>query len=81
MPLDTFIGEGVGIDAISIDRIDSTSLLNHIDILSNHMIIIENLKNLELLVNKQFELYCFPLKIKSGDGSPIRAVARVIETV
>ena len=71
--------KGVGIDAISVDKISGLELPNHVDLLSRNKIIIENLKNLDLLVDKKFELFCFPLKIKQGDGSPIRAVARVIE--
>lgn len=36
----------------------------------------ENLINTEKLpIGKQFTLYGFPLKIKGGDGSPVRAVA------
>lgn len=39
----------------------------------------ENLENTELLpIGKQFMFYGFPLKIKDGDGSPVRAIA-VIE--
>jgi kynurenine formamidase len=35
----------------------------------------ENLCNLHLVVGKRFTFYGFPLKIRGGSGSPIRAVA------
>jgi kynurenine formamidase len=44
-------------------------------VLSNGLIIIENLTNLESLINKSFDFAVFPLKIKDGDGSPVRAAA------
>ena len=71
--------KGIGIDAISIDEMDSRNLPNHRLILSSNRIIIENLTNLELLGNNFFEFSCLPLNIKEGDGSPVRAVARIIE--
>jgi arylformamidase len=69
--------KGIGIDAISIDPIDSKDLENHHLILSTNAIIIENLTQLELLPDKPFDFFCFPLKIKEGDGSPVRAVADI----
>lgn len=69
--------KGIGIDAISVDVVHSESLPNHHEILSQNMIIIENLTNLEKLPNGIFEFFCFPLKITNGDGSPVRAVARI----
>jgi kynurenine formamidase len=70
--------KGIGIDAISVDPVGSIDLPNHHQILSKGMIIIENLTQLNQLPEAVFDFYCFPLKIKNGDGSPVRAVASII---
>ena len=67
--------KGIGLDVISIDAGDAEYLEIHEIILGCEMIIIENLKIEADLVGKSFEFFAFPLKIKSGDGSPVRAVA------
>lgn len=66
---------GIGIDAISIDPITSHNLEIHHKILGAGKVIIENLKNLDQLLDKEFELCVFPLKFENADGSPIRAIA------
>ncbi len=66
--------KGVGLDAVSIDPVDSNDLPNHKKILGAGRIIIENLKNLDKLINKKFMFSCFPLNLLNGDGSPVRAV-------
>ncbi|WP_282804331.1 cyclase family protein [Clostridium tetani] len=67
--------KGVGIDSISIDSTDNEDLTNHKILLGKDIVIIENLKNLHKLLNKEFQFSALPLKIKNGDGSPVRAVA------
>jgi len=67
--------KGIGIDTGNIDKIYDLSFPNHHLLLKNEKVIIENLTNLEDLINKEFILTAFPLKIKYGDGSPVRAVA------
>ena len=37
----------------------------------------ENLCNLEKLFGREFMFYGFPLRVRKGSGSPIRAVAIV----
>lgn len=69
--------KGIGLDVISIDRVDNSELSTHKIVLGKNKIIIENLKGLNQLVDKKFMFLCLPLKIKDGDGSPIRAVAMV----
>jgi kynurenine formamidase len=49
----------------------------HKILLGGDIMIIENLKNLNELINRKFELYAFPLNIKS-DSSLVRAVANMI---
>lgn len=65
--------KGIGVDAISVDPVDSTTLPNHLILLGAGMVIVENLTNLEKLP-QSFTLLCLPLKIGHADGAPIRAV-------
>ena len=68
--------KGVGIDAISIDKPDASEFVLHKTLLSAGLVIIENLTGLDALPDGElFTLAVFPLKIKDGDGSPVRAVA------
>lgn len=76
----TTIGlKGIGVDCISIDAVGSQQMKNHMAILKNDMIIVENLCNLEQLLDMDFIFNCFPLKIEDADGSPIRAVGYIEE--
>jgi arylformamidase len=70
--------KGIGIDAISFDPVKSRELNVHKVLLSRGIILIENLTNLENLPEEGFMFCCFPLKIKDGDGSPVRAVGIVM---
>ncbi|MFZ7121466.1 MAG: cyclase family protein [Eubacteriaceae bacterium] len=64
----------VAIDVLSVDKTLSDNYPVHDILLSNNILIVENLCNLSG-VKKRIGLYSFlPLKIKNGDGSPIRAV-------
>ncbi len=67
--------KGVGIDAISVDPMDSEEFYIHKIFLEKDIVIVENLKLLETLLGKEFHLSCMPLKLERSDGSPIRAVA------
>ncbi len=69
--------KGIGLDFPSIDDIGSKTYPNHNHVLGNGMIIIENLTNLSELIDEPFQFAAFPLKIREGDGSPVRAVAFV----
>jgi arylformamidase len=66
---------GLGIDAISFDPVNSEDLPVHNILLGSGKVLVENLTNLDCLKNDRFYFSCFPLKIKDGDGSPVRAVA------
>lgn len=70
--------KGIGIDTISIDRDNSVKFENHHLLFKNNMLIIENLCNLSQGLNKNLYMYLFPLKIKNGDGSPVRVVAKTL---
>ncbi len=67
--------KGIGVDAISVDEINSNRFLIHNILLKNDTVIIENLKNLDLIPVIPFIFSCFPLKFEEADGSPVRAVA------
>ena len=67
--------KGVGVDAISVDEINSNHFPIHHILLKNDTVIIENLKNLDLIAVIPFIFSCFPLKFEEADGSPVRAVA------
>jgi len=69
--------KGIGIDGPSFDQFGSPDFPVHKQFLPIGMFLIENLTNLELLLNREFLFSCFPLKIKEGDGSPVRAVGIV----
>ncbi|AZO95434.1 cyclase family protein [Halocella sp. SP3-1] len=67
--------KGIGIDAISIDSINSQTFANHKILLAEETLIIENLSNLDSIKSKYFILSVMPLKVIKADGSPVRAVA------
>ena len=67
--------KGVGIDALSIDRLDAADNPIHHLLLGAGMVIVENLTGLEALLEKKFTFYCLPLAIENADGSPVRAAA------
>jgi kynurenine formamidase len=69
--------KGVGVDMISIDSLGSTAMTNHRIFLEKKIVIVENLTGLGALLGKPFLFSCLPLKLASGDGSPVRAVAFV----
>ncbi|MFW5488414.1 MAG: cyclase family protein [Desulfovibrio sp.] len=66
---------GLGVDAISVDTMDTEDYPVHKAILGSNAVIIENLTNLGALPTGEFMFSCFPLKMVDADGSPVRAVA------
>ena len=67
--------KGVGVDAISIDPMDSVTFDVHKTLLGNGMVIVENLKNLDKLEDYRFTFSAMPLKTKKADGATVRAIA------
>jgi len=70
--------KGIGFDAISADPVESSVLSIHHIILRNGCIIIENLNFPEKLKTNEGEFSCFPLPYENADGSPVRAVFRIL---
>lgn len=73
--LSEFNLKGIGVDAISIDNINSTQFAVHKTLMAKETIIIENLTNLNSIKSEYFTLSILPLKNKNADGSPVRAVS------
>jgi kynurenine formamidase len=67
--------KGIAMDMISIDPADTETFDNHKLVFNEDMLVVENLTKLENLPDV-FEISFFPLKIRGGDGSPVRAVGR-----
>lgn len=67
--------KGLGVDAISVDPVETGEFAVHRRLLNKQFIIIENLTGLGELPEYGFSFSAFPLKITSADGSPVRAVA------
>jgi len=67
--------KGLGVDMISVDREGSTLFPIHRILLGRNILIIENLTHLDALPRGIFTFWCLPIKIKDGDGAPVRAVA------
>jgi arylformamidase len=65
----------LGVDTLSPDPPEAfRNQPVHPVVLDQHVLIIENLRNLELLPH-YFLFLALPLRIRSGSGSPVRAVA------
>ena len=75
MWLSDFKLKGIGIDAISIDEMNTTTFSTHKIFMAKNIIIIENLTNLDSISSEIFILSILPMKNKKADGSPVRAVA------
>ena len=68
--------KGIGFDVIGLDPIADVNLTRHRELFRDTEIVnIENLKNLDQCGDGLFWFSCFPLKLESCDGSPVRAVA------
>lgn len=65
--------KGIGIDAPSFDQVASHDFPVHFKLLSQGIILIENLTNLRSMPENNFYFSCMPLKIEDGDGCPVRA--------
>jgi len=65
----------VGVDAMSVDPLESCSFPAHHILLNAGVIILEGL-DLSAVPPGDYELLCLPLKIRHGDGAPARVVLR-----
>jgi kynurenine formamidase len=65
----------VGIDSPSVDLGKDSNFSAHHILLSNNILIVENLCNLEKISGVYFKLIVLPLKLRGATGSPVRAIA------
>lgn len=65
--------KGIGINYFSIEGFYAETYPVHQILLKNEITIIEGL-NLQDVEPGEYQIYCFPLKFKGGNGSPTRAV-------
>ena len=72
-----FALKGLGVDAISVDLLQSPELPVHRRLLEQQIILVENLTRLQDLPQSGFTFIALPLHIQDGDGSPVRAVAMI----
>ncbi|MFW5811249.1 MAG: cyclase family protein [Thermodesulfobacteriota bacterium] len=63
----------VGIDYITIEQYGGTGFPVHDALLKNDILILEGI-DLQQAPPGRYRLYCFPLKIKGAEASPVRAV-------
>jgi arylformamidase len=64
----------IGIDSPSIDIGIDSELIVHKTLLSNEILVIENLCNLYKFTSRKFTLLVTPLKLAGASGSPVRAI-------
>ena len=76
MPRNTWFRKefAVAIDGPNIDIGDNREFTAHKILLSNNILVIENLCNLFKFNNQRFTLLVTPLKLMGASGSPIRAI-------
>ena len=65
----------VGIDYLSVDKLDAEEPETHRTLLGGGAIIIEGLDLREVEAG-DYEMICLPLKVRDGDGAPARVVLR-----
>jgi len=65
----------VGMDVPSVDQIDSKDLPIHHALDAAGIVILENL-DLAAIPPGRYELIALPLRVRGGDGSPVRAILR-----
>jgi kynurenine formamidase len=68
----------VGIDASSVDALDSTTLPTHRVLAAAHAVIAENLTDVAVLLGSgPATVWLMPLALEHAEGSPVRAIARL----
>jgi arylformamidase len=64
----------IGVDYLSVESVTGDGEV-HRTLLDNGVLILEGL-NLAEVPAGEYELICLPLKVKGGDGAPVRAILR-----
>ena len=71
--------KGIGIDAISVDSLDSETWQVHHILFNAGFIIVENLRFPAGFNVDKCRFICLPLLVKNSDGAPVRAVVQIDE--
>lgn len=71
--------KGIGLDAISVDPVESDTWPVHHILFGADMVIVENLVFSPVVTEEQFLFCALPLPVRGADGSPVRALALVTE--
>lgn len=69
--------KAVGIDCMSVDCLDDMRRPVHMKLLSNEIVLIEGLANMEQIKSCQCQFLALPLKLQNASGSPVRAICIV----
>ena len=69
----------IGVEPPSVADVNDIQEVTEIHqiLLGAHITIVESLKNLHLIHQDRIEFIALPLKLTDGDGSPVRALARI----
>lgn len=67
--------KGIGVDAMSVDPMDSTAFPVHHILFSHDMVSVENLRGLGPLCGQAVTFAALPFHFQQADGAPVRAVA------
>jgi len=67
--------KGIGLDTPSPDPLDSKDYPAHHALMGAGLLILENLKGLHRLPEKEFRLIALPLNVQESDGAPARVIA------
>jgi kynurenine formamidase len=67
--------KGIGIDALSVDRLASPDFPVHKALLSGGLVTVENLCLKKLVGREDVMFFALPLKYQNADGAPVRAIA------
>lgn len=67
--------KGIGVDAISFDEVDSKRCKIHKILLEQEILLIENMRALDMVGRKPFCLAALPLSFENADGAPARVMA------
>lgn len=70
------MNSGVHLVGLDTPSVDLPPFPAHLVLLGKGVVIVENLRNLDVIPQDVFELIVLPLKIAGRDGSPVRAIAR-----
>jgi arylformamidase len=73
------VGCGVHLVGVDMPSVDRPPFEAHLEFLGNHVVIVENLVNLEQIQADVFRLIALPLKLKALEASPVRAIAMEID--